>query len=88
MADPQNVDDPMYSTGIYICDGCDNPVNVARLILLQPNPERVAQFRDKSKLRTVIVAFCPKCNQNKEIVARIVRDLATRYNAWVVSQIQ
>lgn len=80
--------DPRFSVGIYICDGCETPINVARLVLLQPNSEKASQFKDPSKLRGVIVAFCKHCNAKEEIVARTLKAVVAHYNKWVPKQLR
>lgn len=78
--------DPRFSVGIYICDGCDEPVNLARLILLRPNAEKAAKFRNPEKLRGVLVAFCKHCNKKEEVVSKTCMAIAQHYNRWVESQ--
>ena len=80
--------DHRYSEGLYICDGCDAPVESARLILLLPNAMAAANFKDQSNIRGVVAAFCKTCNTNEEVVAKVTQAMATQYNEWVVKQTQ
>ncbi len=78
--------DPRLSTGIYICDGCDNPCEVARLIVLAPNPEALKQFKDPETIQGIILAFCEPCLANHSHVKKSIRDLCVRYNQWIKTQ--
>lgn len=76
-----------FSHGIFICDHCDRPVNTARLICLSPDKEKAAQIKDKSVLRDVLLALCPRCNQHTDLVKALVYKAAKEYNAWVEKQL-
>ena len=76
----------VFSVGIFICDACETPVNLARLILLRPNEEKAAKFKGPNKLRPVLAAFCKDCNKKENVVGGIIKKMATTYNAWVEQQ--
>lgn len=78
--------DPKLSTGIYICDSCDNPCTVARLLVLAPNPEVLKRFKDPGKAKGIVVAFCEPCLGKPKDVRTALKDIATRYNKWVQNQ--
>lgn len=61
----------------FICDGCDDVVPAAHLVMMVPRPNVVP----KDKYRQWTFAFCPKCN-NAAVRNKVLTEAARRVEEW------
>jgi len=74
--------------GLYICDGCDTPVDEARLYHIRPRADLADRLPSNTRVETVTLAFCPKCQKDKAKMRTVAMAAGKELNEWLTNALK